>query len=407
MRINKYLPFAFIYFFINSLGLPFGLTYTAVLSPVLYWWTVRQRKQEILLPFFVLLVPVILVHLYQGVEAKSYFISLLNYTFVYIFCQAFYTFLKTADDKEIIFRNLLIANTILCLIAIPVYFTPINEIVWMKENITEGLDNFLRLKLFTYEASYCALLCTPLFFYYFNQVIFRQNKMNSWLLLAMITLPFLLSFSIGTIACILFAVVTVFMIYCTRLIRKRRVISIVAITAAISFTALGLMLAFFPDNSLFVRIGNILQGKDTSGNGRTAEAFILAVKMLKLKTFAFGIGAGQVKTLGAEIVRDYYFYPFDFTNIAIPNATAETLALFGWVGVSFRFAVEIFLFFYTKVWTNYFRLMLFLFIFLYQFTGSFVTNIAEYVVWIMAFWKGWNEFDVRKEMQNSEQRAMI
>ncbi|MBC7536218.1 MAG: hypothetical protein H7258_11050, partial [Ferruginibacter sp.] len=58
-----------------------------------------------------------------------------------------------------------------------------------------------------------------------------------------------------------------------------------------------------------------------------------------------------------------------------------------------------FLFFYTKVWTNYFRLLLFIFIFIYQFTGSFVTNIAEYVIWILAFTNVFVEFDVDKRLR--------
>ena len=52
MKINKYFPFAFIYFFINSAGLPYGLTYLTLLSPLFYWWVVKIRKKEILLPFF-------------------------------------------------------------------------------------------------------------------------------------------------------------------------------------------------------------------------------------------------------------------------------------------------------------------------------------------------------------------
>jgi hypothetical protein len=32
MKLNKYFPFAAIYFFINSLALPFGLTFTALLA---------------------------------------------------------------------------------------------------------------------------------------------------------------------------------------------------------------------------------------------------------------------------------------------------------------------------------------------------------------------------------------
>ena len=44
MTVNKYLPFAFIYFFINTLGLPLGLTYTAILSPFFYWWVITTTK---------------------------------------------------------------------------------------------------------------------------------------------------------------------------------------------------------------------------------------------------------------------------------------------------------------------------------------------------------------------------
>src|SRR5205085_15398 len=117
MRINKYFPFAFIYFFVNSLALPFGLTYTAILSPLFYWWVITNRKREILLPFFVCLAPFIIMHFIYKVEIKSYTISLLNFTAVYIFCQAFYTFLKDCNDPEKILRKLLIINFILCLIA--------------------------------------------------------------------------------------------------------------------------------------------------------------------------------------------------------------------------------------------------------------------------------------------------
>ena len=54
MTINKYLPFALIYFFLNSLGLPFGLTWMALLGPVFYVWVLLKRKKEILFPFLFL-----------------------------------------------------------------------------------------------------------------------------------------------------------------------------------------------------------------------------------------------------------------------------------------------------------------------------------------------------------------
>src|SRR5678815_903689 len=110
MRINKYFPFAFLYFFINSLALPFGLTYTAILSPLFYWWIAAKRKQEVLLPFFFFILVFGIIHKSQGVVTKSYLLSVLNFTTVYIFCQAFYTFLKNCNNPEKILWKLLVIN---------------------------------------------------------------------------------------------------------------------------------------------------------------------------------------------------------------------------------------------------------------------------------------------------------
>jgi hypothetical protein len=151
---------------------------------------------------------------------------------------------------------------------------------------------------------------------------------------------------------------------------------------------------FFRHNPLFTRIGNIFEGQDPSGKGRTRDAFILAGQMLEQNNKYWGIGMGQIKVAGADIIRNYYLYSPQYP-VAIPNATAETLAIFGWIGLIIRFSLEIFLFFYTKVWTNYYRLLLFIFIFLYQFTGSFITNIAEYVIWIIALTNVFPQFNVR------------
>jgi hypothetical protein len=172
------------------------------------------------------------------------------------------------------------------------------------------------------------------------------------------------------------------------------VLTIIYLSVPVAILLLGIMIIFFPDNIFFLRIENIFTGADSSGRGRTYEAFILADKMLAEKSQLWGIGLGQVKLLGAEIIRDFYLYPMDYTVFTIPNAAAETLAIFGWIGFSLRIFIEIALFFYTKVWTNYYRLLLFLFIFLYQFTGSFITNIAEYVIWILAFTNVFSQYNV-------------
>ncbi|THU33538.1 hypothetical protein FAM09_25660 [Niastella caeni] len=396
MRINKYFPVAFIYFFINSLGLPFGLTYTALLSPLLYIWVVVTRRQEVLWPFLLALTPFVLIHISIGVDTKSYFISILNITMVYVFCQAVYTFLIKCEHPENIFKPLLIINFIFCLVAIPLFFTPYDNLLWMKQFLTTGVEDFRRLSLLTYEPSYYALLFTPLFFFFLLQLIFYRNTINGWLLLVMLVLPLTLSFSLGVISAIVVALAVTFIVYIKTFIVNKRVINLLGFVGIIVITAIGIAIVFFPDNILFVRIANVITGKDPSGKGRTFEAFWLAEQLLEKKSYWWGIGPGQIKVLGFELIRDFYGYGYETTRVAIPNAAAETLALFGWVGFIVRILTECFFFVYTRVWRNYYRLLLFIFIFVYQFTGSFITNIAEYVIWIMAFTPVFREFESGK-----------
>jgi len=393
MRISKYFPVAFIYFFINSWGLPFGLTYTALISPFLYIWVLMVRKQEVLWPFLLALTPVVLIQLGMGANANSYFISLLNMVLVYIFCQAVYTFLIKCDHKEFIFKQLLIINFICCLIAIPLFFTPYYDLLWAKQFLTTGVYDFRRLSLLTYEPSYYALLFTPLFFFFLLQLIFYRNTINGWLLLVMLLLPLVLSFSLGVISAIVVAILVAGLVHYKTFLRNKRFMNLLGFMGLIVIVAGAIGWVFFPDNILFVRIANVISGKDPSGKGRTFEAFWLAGQLLQKKSYWWGIGPGQIKVLGFDLIRDYYGYGYDTTQVAIPNAAAETLAIFGWVGLVVRIGAGFFFFVYTSVWRNYYRLLLFTFIFIYQFTGSFITNVAEYVIWIIAFTPVFREFD--------------
>jgi hypothetical protein len=202
---------------------------------------------------------------------------------------------------------------------------------------------------------------------------------------------------VGVISSI-FAALSVMSIFLFRyLLRKKRVWWVgIVVSGSVLFSLL-LLVVFFPGNALFLRIGNIVTGHDTSGSGRTSNAFLLGGRILRLKNIFFGIGPGQIKVIGANIIKGFYNYPIDYNVVTIPNATAETLVIFGYIGIVLRFSAEIFLFFYTRVWTNYYRLLLFSFIFLYQLTGSFITNLAEYVIWILAFTQGFYQFDVNRK----------
>lgn len=404
MKWNNYLAIAILYFFFNSTGLPFGLTFMVLLAPLFYAWVVLKRKKEVLLPFFTCMLPFIVVHVFVArVEMKEYLISFANITAVYIFCQAFYTWLIRDADKEKIFRVLLWLNTGLCLVAMAAYFTPLNNIFWIKQTLTANVEDFLRLKMFTYEASYYALVFTPLFLFYLLQYVLARNRTSSTALLVMLFLPLVLSFSIGVILCLILAGLLTFMIHFRSLRTKRRIVNgailLGLFTAAISIV----VFVFFRENALFLRFENIIAGKDTSAMGRTAEAFEISQRILAANNKWWGVGPGQLNLAGADIIRGYYLYYFT-TPVAIPNAAAETLALFGWVGLVLRIAVELFFFYFTRVWRNYYRLLLFCFIFIYQFTGSYITNTAEYVIWIMAFANVFPEYNAKAnhKIDNSE-----
>lgn len=397
MKVNKYFPFAFIYFFINSVALPFGVTYTALLAPVFYIWILVKRKKEVVLPFLLILAPFIIVQvLYVDVVRKVYFYSLVNVIFVYIFCQAVYTFLNVCVDMEKIFRKLLIINFIFCLIAIPVYFTPWVDVLWIRQNLTEGVKDFYRLKLLTYEASYYATLFVPIFCFYFLQYFFRQNKIKGGLLITMIFLPYILSFSFGVMAVLLLSCLLTYIFYFRSLTKKKRIFNGLIFFSGFSALVVSILYFFFRNSFFVLRLINIVSGKDRSGNGRTSDAFYLAQKIVEQKDEYWGVGFGQIKILGSDIIRNYYMYNENFVA-TIPNAVAETYTILGWTGVTLRIFIELFFFFFTKVWVNYYRLWLFLFIFIYQFTGSFITNVAEYVIWILAFTNVFYQFDAKRE----------
>ena len=158
----------------------------ALLAPFFYIWVLKTRKKELVLPFMALLLPFIIMHIFVvGVDIRSYGFSLLNILLVYIFCQTFFTFLKVCNDIEKIFRNILILNFICCVAGIILLFTPYADLFWIEQTFTEGVFNFRRFKLLTYEASYYATLFTPLFFFFLLQYVFRLNTIKSFWLLPM------------------------------------------------------------------------------------------------------------------------------------------------------------------------------------------------------------------------------
>jgi F0F1-type ATP synthase membrane subunit c/vacuolar-type H+-ATPase subunit K len=233
----------------------------------------------------------------------------------------------------------------------------------------------------------------PLVFFFFLEFFFKATFTN-FIKVFILAVPLILSFSLGVLGSAVFSIILLFLSNYYKVFTQTRffkwVIRVFVLATLLSL----LLLLFYPHNPLFLRIQDITMGADSSAKGRTFEAFELAFTIAKLKSLWWGVGLGQVKIVGYETIISYYNYPRElFPTVRIPNAFAETIAVFGVVGAFIRLSTQVYLFFKSQVLSNYYRTLLFFFVFIYQFTGSYLTNIAEYVIWIMAFTNTFPQFN--------------
>ena len=384
--------FSIFIFFFNTFLLPEGFTYTLLLTPAWIYFLYVQGRLNIAL---VLLAPLALyafVHLALGVSIGYYFISLTVMIALLIFIIACIPFINNASiNLDLIFRDIAILNFILTLCSLPLLLFPsIRHITWYTVPISQQII-FPRLKLFTEEASHYGFLLTPIAIYFYSRIIFFKTNRPT-LTFIIVTLPLALSFSLGVLSSIIASGTAMLIIDFRRVFSTPKRKQGVFVIAGVSTLVLILAAKFYPGNPLFARIHNIFSGDDTSARGRTYEAFILANKIIAQKSFLWGIGPGQLKLIGRDIIIQYYYYYNIPKVIRIPNAAAETIVYFGYFGFCVRMLIEFSFFYFSKVYRNPFRLWLFLFVFVYQFTGSYITNVAEYLVWLIVFSPVFPEF---------------
>ncbi len=393
IKFNKYLPIAIIYFFFNSFLLPQGLLYTAILTPVLLIWLYQYNSFRNIYWFFAFTLPFACIHLINGVDIFYYIKSYTLLFTAYTFSVCFYQFLKNTVTLRRIYKQILILNIIFVLVACIIFFIPsYRDVFWLTTHVSSGLEHFPRLKLLTYEPSYYSTLLAPIAIYYYLKIILFKLP-NKALYFFLITFPLVISFSLGILLGIPIALGMLFLFNPELFFARRKLPYYIFIFLSAAILGILLLLLIYPDNPLFTRISNLFQKRDSSFRGRTSDAFYLAWTIAGKKSIWFGVGLGQIKLLGADLWSTFYGTSFSINEIAIPCAFADTLAVFGLVGAGIRIGLEIFFFFRTKVYTNYYRLSLFIFIFIYQFTGSYIYNIAEFAIWILAFNNTFSEFD--------------
>lgn len=371
-------------FYFNHV-LPFGVTITLLLSPFFVLSIIKWKRFNVLLYGAVGLFIINIPHLLLGVDLNAWLISNVNIFSVFLFTSVGIILAKSDTIKTNDVKRISLLNAICLCIALLLYFIPsLRSILWYEIPFTPNHDVIPRLKMFTLEASHYSLLIVPLFLYYFLQFL-KHISLKEGILFLTLGLSLVCSFSLGVLFVLGLSTLGLVMFY-TRsffsLSHSRTLILIAIIGFSLSMFGL---YVYYPDNPLFFRIENVLTGVDTSGRGRTYEAFDIAWKVLEENNTWFGVGIGQFKLVGRETLINYYKYMNIPDVVRLPNVMAETLVTFGVFGFVSKLMLQIVLFFKTRVYQNIYQCSIFLFVFIYQFTGSYLVNTTEYILWILAF----------------------
>jgi hypothetical protein len=385
LKIQKYLPIAVVYFFLNSAGLPTGLFYTTMLAPIFFLWLYRHKQRWITAKFLVCLSPFLLAHAINGIDSSFYYVrsGVLLWT-VCITVYAFCVVLLTCEGLERLFEQLIELNFCATLIALAVFFTKFRELLWGDSDI-EGVGDVYRLKLLTSEPSVYSLLMLPLLVFAVLRLLQNPTKRNL-LYVVFIGIPFLLCQSFGGLSISFAAMgIPVLIAFRNRLFEKRTLLILLAIVSLVA------LLVYVP-NPISDRLSIVAAGEDSSTDSRTFSSFIVAYMVALPRSLWWGAGLGQAK------LSDVSDLGLAFTVGIIPNAIAGAFAELGIVGIVFKFAMEFYLFFRTRVYRNSFRLAMFVAVFLIQLSGSYLMNVQEYLIWALAFGPFFPELDFKSKL---------
>jgi hypothetical protein len=376
LSFHKLLPLAVLYFFINRAGLPKPLTYTAILSPLFFLWLYREGKRWLTLKFLICLSPFIVAHALLGVESPFYYArsAFLLWT-VFITAYAICWVLLKCKNLGRLFEQLIVLNFCAAMTAIILLPTPASKFLWDNLATLNGSNSSWRLQLLTLEPSEYAGLMTPLLIFAVLR-LFQTPGQRSFIYAAMIAIPMLLSQSFGGISICTIALAVALLPAYGRLIRQWKSLFILALAASL---IAGLLIV---PNPISARIFQIETGADSSAHSRTDNGFILAYAIAASKSLWWGVGLGQAKLYTPA---EAGVSGVGLSNGVIPNAIADAFAQLGIIAVLVKFVLEFFLFFRTRVYTNTFRLAMFVCAFLLQLQGSNIIEVQEYLMWCFAF----------------------
>jgi hypothetical protein len=379
-------------FFFNRVGLPFGISFDMLFTPFLLFFIFTEKALKYVYKAMGVLLVFGIIHLVSGVYFKAFVVSNLVFFTLLIGVVSFYLRVKRIDFFDEIILRITQLNGFFTIIALLMLFFLKSTYLWYLVPYTSNAEALPRLKLFTEEASHYSFLLLPLFYYWLYQCM-QNFSWRTFGYFVSIVLSLLLSFSLGVLSVIAITLIVVMLLYSRSILQNKRYRRLIFFGFSVILTLGLLVYFFFPINPLSIRIHNLKNGLDTSGRGRTYESFEIAWRVLQLNYPLTGIGLGQFKIIGRDVLLYYYKYHTIPAIVRLPNAFAETLVAFGILGALFRILFQVYFAIKGTIVNNVFQTSLFLSLFIYQFTGGFLFHSFEYYFWVLAFTPIFKNFD--------------
>ncbi len=378
-----------IFFIFNAVFLPPPLLWINFLSIFYIFKVLNSKSILIFIGFIFLLGMFSIIHFYNGVDFESYRNSSLIYILVAYTAIAVRVYIVNNSDKIDAFYKLMVKyNFVLYIVGLLLFFLEIPSKVFIVYDY--GGRDLPRMRGLLYEPSYYALFLTPWVIYAMLKNIKSKASKSDLKYFLLLIIPFIATVSIGVISALFLALVIVGVLRVFSYMKLNR--KVMLITTAIFF-ALIILVLLYP-HVILSRVASILNGEDGSANQRTIGSLDVSYQIMKERSTLFGIGSGQIKTIGKEIFNNYFNYQ-EYNLPRIPNAIGETMATFGFVGLAIRLIIEFLIFIKFRVHKNNYLLTLFLFLFIYQFTGSFITSTMEYIFWLFLTIPVFREFNFK------------
>lgn len=391
LRFPGLLLAGFVFISINTAFTPHGLSLLLLLGLLLLPFSIVKERALQMIAVFLPLQYIIAEILYN--PDPGYFLrsSLLFLSFCTLGLQAGRALkglnAEDGDRKLSLFAaQISSAHALLLVFYLLLWFSPWKDLVWWTFFLSPSVGDFTRLKGLGYEPSYYALMLAPFFLFQLSRVLLGDFSRKRWLILFALGLGLLFSFSMGVLAC-LFLSLTIALLYL-----RFTAVFVWKLPAKWPWFLSGfaglLVLAFllFPDAALFLRLRDILSGRDLSANNRLLESFMLAGDILGPDRIWFGLGPGQLKVEGYYFIKSFYNYQWnDSWAPSMPNSISDWLCNFGLFGVGMKLLLVFYLYRRQGSGRDLFRFLCFIFIFIYQFTGGYLFCLPELMLWVLAF----------------------